>query len=257
MTNYVYDLSDQECKALTEHFLDTKRLGCSRFACFTLEGTDPFANIARQVEREVFEDSWGNDSATMQREFGPYDESSVFFMAVDTRDRAPVGVVRMIRNSAAGLKTLVDLDDSVKSPIAPTAIPVAEVMRHHGIDDLDRCWDGASAAIPRRYRSRMAAAHVQLLRVMALAAMRENIQHFVAVLDAPVVRAAREVLGLPLVPLVDTPPFTHMDAPDNQAVYAHVPSLLTTAQRRNRKVGQKIRDCFAANTLPVGQFATT
>lgn len=256
MTDYVYDLSDLERNALTAQFLSTKRLGCNRFACFALESTDPFANIARQLEREVFEDAWGNDPATMKREYGPYDESSVFFMVVDTHDRVPAGVVRMIRNSSAGLKTIVDLDDCVKSPIAPTVIGVADVMRHHRIDDLDRCWDGATAAIPRRYRRRMTAVHVHIFRVMALAAMRENIQHFVAVLDAPVVKAARDVLGLPLVPLVDTPPFTHMDAPDNQAVYAHVPSLLMTAQRRNRKVGQKIRDCFASNTHSVEQFAT-
>jgi hypothetical protein len=83
------------------------------------------------------------------------------------------------------------------------------------------------------------------MRLMAIAAMRENIEHFVAVLDAPVVRVARDVLGLPLVPLANTPPFTHMDAQNNQAVYAYVPSLLGIDQRRNRRVGQKIRDCLA------------
>ncbi|TPG33040.1 hypothetical protein [Mycolicibacterium hodleri] len=250
MTDYVYDMSDPERDALTQHFLSTKNLGCSRFACFAVEGTDPFANIARQLEREVFEQSWGNDAATMKKEYGPYDEASVFFMAVDTQDGVPAGVVRMIRNSPAGLKTIVDLDDCIKSPIAPIAIPIGDVMQHHAIDDLDRCWDGATAAVPRKYRRRLATAHVQILRVMALAAMRENVQHFVSVLDAPVVRAARDVLGLPLVPLVDTPPFTHMDAPNNQAVYAHVPTLLGLSQRRNRKVSQKIRDCFSANTIP-------
>jgi hypothetical protein len=256
VTEYVYDMSDPERDALTAQFLSTKKLGCGRFACFALESTDPFANIARQLEREVFEDSWGNDSAMMKKEYGPYDESSVFFMVVDTHDKVPAGVLRMIRNSSAGLKTIVDLDDSIKSPIAPTVIPVADVMRHHGIDDLDRCWDGATAAIPRRYRRRLGATHVQIMRIVALAAMRENIQHFVAVLDAPVVRAARDVLGLPLAPLAGTPPFTHMDAPNNQAVYAHVPSLLGIAQRRNRKVGQKIRDCFAEKTMPtLEQFA--
>ncbi|MDX1891464.1 hypothetical protein [Mycolicibacterium sp. 050158] len=256
MTEYVYDLSDPERDALTEQFLGTKKLGCNRFACFTIEGDDPFANIARQVEREVFEDSWGNDSATMKREYGPYDDSSVFFMAVDTHAGVPAGVLRMIRNSSAGLKTIVDLDDCAKSPIAPTAIAAADVMRHHGIEDLDRCWDGATAAIPRKYRRKLAATHVQIMRIVALAAMRENIEHFVSVLDAPVVRAARDVLGLPLVPLAGTPPFTHMDAPNNQAVYAHVPSLLRIAQRRNRKVGQKIRDCFGEKTMPgMDQFA--
>lgn len=256
MTDYVYDMSDSERDALTADLLRTKKLGCGRFACFTVEGGDPFANIARQVEREVFEDSWGNDSATMKREYGPYDDSSVFFLAVDTHAGVPAGALRMIRNSSVGLKTIVDLDDGLKSPIAPTPIAAADVMRHHGIDDLDRCWDGATAAIPRRYRRKLAATHVQIMRIVALAAMRENIEHFVAVLDAPVVRAARDVLGLPLAPLAGTPPFTHMDAPNNQAVYAHVPSLLRVAQRRNRKVGNRIQECFGDQAMPgVERFA--
>jgi hypothetical protein len=256
VTDYVYDMSDPERDALTEHFLSTKKLGCNRFACFALEGTDPFANIARQIEREVFEDSWGNDSAMMKREYGPYDDSSVFFMAVDTHERVPAGVLRMIRNSSVGLKTIVDLDDCIKSPIAPTVIRADDVMRHHGIEDLDHCWDAATAAIPRKYRRRLAATHVQIMRIVALAAMRENIEHFVAVLDEPVVKTARDVLGLPLTPLAGTPPFTHMDAPNNQAIYAHIPTLLRLGQRRNRKVGQKIRDCFAEKTMPsLEQFA--
>ncbi len=43
MTEYVYDMSDPERDALTEHFLSTKKLGCSRFACFAVESTDVFA----------------------------------------------------------------------------------------------------------------------------------------------------------------------------------------------------------------------
>lgn len=248
---YVYDLSDFERDALTRDFLGAITPPTdARIACFQIEGTDPFANVARQIEREVFEDTWGNDSATMKQEYGPYDESSVFFLAVDTEAQVPAGVLRMIRNSPAGLKTLVDLDDCIKSPIAPIPIPVDDAMRHHGIDDLDTCWDGATAAVPRRYRSKLPAVYLQIMRVVSAAAIRENIQHFVAVLDAPVFRAAREVLGLPLVPLAGTPAFTHMDAPNNQAVYAHVSSLLRVAVRRNRKVGQKIRDCFAERSYP-------
>ena len=241
---YVYDLSDAERNALTRDFLATQGQICGRFACFELDGTDPFANIARQIEREVFQDSWGNDCVTMKEEYGPYDESSVFFLVIDMQDKVPAGVLRMIRNSPAGLKTIVDLDDSVKSPIAPIAIPVDHVMQCHGIDDLDRCWDGATAAVPRRYRRKLAAIHLQIMRVVACAAMRDDIQHFVAVLDASVFKAARDVLGLPLAPLANTPPFTHMNAPNNRAVYAHVPSLLGIAVDQNRKVGHKIRECF-------------
>jgi hypothetical protein len=248
---YSYDLSDAERDELTREFLGTRALFCrDRFACFQIEGTDRFADIARQLEREVFQESWGNDAATMKNEYGPYDESSVFFLVIDTKARVPAGVLRMIRNSRAGLKTIVDLDDAVKSPIAPVAIPTDDVMRHHRIDDLDRCWDGATAAVPRRYRRKLVGVHLQVMRVVGAAAVRENIQHFVAVLDAPVFRAARDVLGLPLEPLAGTPPFTHMDAPDNQAVYAHVASLLGSTAAGNRKVGQKVRECFGDRSFP-------
>jgi hypothetical protein len=249
---HVYDLSAAETNELTREFLSTRSTEpTERFVCFEMEGTDRFANIPRQLEREVFEDSWGNDAATMRNEYGPYDESSLFFVAIDTRAFAPAGVLRMIRNSSAGLKTLVDLDNSAKSPIAPIAIPVDDVLRFHGIEDLDRCWDGATAAIPPRYRRRMATMHVQIMAAWSAAAMRENIEHFVAVLDAPVFRAARDLLGLPLVPLAGTPPFTHMDAPNNQAVYAHILSTLAVAAQGNRKVGDKLRDCFSVSRVPV------
>lgn len=246
-----YGLSDSDRDALTREFLGTKEIATGdRFVCFEVDGTDPHADIARQLEREVFQDSWGNDAATMKQEYGPYDESSVFFLAIDRQAQQPAGVLRMIRNSPAGLKTIVDLDCTVKSPIAPVAIPASDVMRHHGIDDLDRCWDGATAAVPRRYRRKLSAIHLQIMGVVVAAAIRENIQHFVAVLDAPVFRAAEQILGLPVVPLAGTPPFTHMDAPDNQAVYAHVTTLLNAMLGGNRKLGQKLRTCVAGRDFP-------
>ncbi len=246
-----YGLSDCDRDALTREFLGTRTIATrDRFVCFEVDGTDPHADIARQLEREVFQQSWGNDAATMKQEYGPYDESSVFFLAIDTQAQQPAGVLRMIRNSPAGLKTIVDLDCCIKSPIAPIAIPAGDVMRHHGIDDLDRCWDGATAAVPRRYRRKLSAIHLQIMGVVAAAAIRDDIQHFVAVLDAPVFRAAEQILGLPVVPLAGTPPFTHMDAPDNQAVYVHVATLLNAIMGGNRKLGQKVRACFGEQSIP-------
>ena len=59
-----------------------------------------------------------------------------------------------------------------------------------------------------------------------------------------------QILGLPVVPLAGTPPFTHMDAPDNQAVYAHVATLLNAIMGGNRKLGQKVRACFGERSIP-------
>jgi hypothetical protein len=235
---------------MTRHLLATRRPPCGeRFVCYEIDGSDPYSDIARQLEREVFFESWGNDAAQMAREYGPYEQASLFFLAVDTEANAPAGALRMIRNSSAGLKTVVDLDDREKSPIAPVAVPAAVVQAHHGIDDFDACWDGATAAVPRRYRRKSPTIHMQVMLTVFAAAMRDGVEHFVAVLDAPVVKTARDVLGLPLVPLAGTPPFTHMDAPDNQAVYAHIPSLLKIAAEGNRRVGQKLRDCARRNDI--------
>ncbi len=109
------------------------------------------------------------------------------------------------------------------------------------------------AAVPRRYRRKSPTIHMQVMLTVFGAVMREGIEHFVAVLDAPVVKTARDVLGLPLVALAGTPPFTHMDAPDNQAVYSHIPSLLRIAADGNRRVGQKIRDCARKSDFDVFQ----
>jgi hypothetical protein len=239
----VYDLTESETNELTREFLRTKTISTpDRFVCFQIEGSDPFANIARQIEREVFAEAFGNDSVTMAREYGPYEESSVFFLAVDTHAEVPAGVLRMIRNSPAGLKTLIDLEDRTKTPITVNA---ADVLRYHGIDHLDRCWDGATSAVRRRYRRCVATIHVQLLRAWHGAALRENVEHFVSILDARVFKIVRDYFGVPLVPLADTSPFTYLGAPNSQAVYARVTSSLPNWAGANRKVGQRIRDSFA------------
>lgn len=251
-SQYRYDLSDSQRDALTREFLSTQTCTTTsstrdRFVCFEIEGTDPFSNIARQLEREVFQASFGNDPVMLTGEYASYEESSLFFLAVDTEKRVPAGAMRMIRNSDAGLKTLVDLADSDRTP---RPVRTADVTRHHGIDELDRCWDGASAAVPRRYRRSLAAIHRQTLFTWYTAAVRENVEHFVSILDAPVYMIVRRIFGLPVVPLAGTPPFTYMGGLNHQAVYAHLPTTLTVAARGNRKLGQKIQHCFAEKTFP-------
>ncbi len=245
---YAYDLSAAQTELLTQRLLRTSARECSdRFACFEIEGTDPLSDIGRQVEREVFQDSFGNDPEMLANEYRPYEDSSVFFLAVDTAGAVPAGVMRMIRHSAAGHKTLIDMQDPTRTP---TPVRIDEVMRCHGID-LDKCWDGASACVRRPFRRRLATIHVQLARAWYGAAKRENIEHLVSILDAPVYRMTHDFLRVPLVPLVGTPPFTYMDAPDHQAVYCHIPTALAFADGLNRRLGQRVRDCVEERN-PVG-----
>lgn len=246
----VYDLSDAQTNALTREFLGTEAVSLTpttsssddRFVCFEIDGNDPFANIGRQVEREVFEAAFGNDPVIMASEYGPYDESSTFFVSIDTHTGGPAGVLRIIRNSPAGLKTLNDLEDPTK---IPTPVPVADVMRWHGIESLDTCWDGGSAAIRHQYRHRVATVHAQLLRAWLVAAIHNEIEHIVSILDGRVFRVVRDTMGVPLVALAGTPPFDYLGAPNSQAVYSQIPATPPSWVAKNRKVGQKIRDCYA------------
>jgi hypothetical protein len=252
---YVYDLPESATGKLTHEFLSTKTIATpespsDRFRCFEIEGSDPFANIARQVERATFEDAFGNDPVCMTNEYGPYEESSLFFLAIDTQLRTPAGALRVIRNSPAGLKTLVDMEDSTKTP---TAVPTAEVMRHHGIDDLNRCWDGATAANRPQYRRRLTTIHVKLLGACYAAAIRENITHYVSIQDAPVYRLVRRFLGSHVVPLANTPPFTYMNAPNSQAVYSRIfssPSSPDALRGVNRRLSEKFREFSGDSSVP-------
>lgn len=242
-----YNLSDFQRDELTREFLSTKTYSTrDRFACFEIEGGEPFSNIARQMEREVFQESFGNDAVMLAAEYKPYENSSLFFLAVDTEKKVPAGAMRMIRNSSAGLKTLVDLADSATTPVP---VRTDDVRRHHGIEELDRCWDGATATVPRRYRRSLAAIHLQTLFAWYAAAVHENVEHFVSILDAPVYMVVQRTFGLPIVPLADTPPFSYMGS-ECQAVYAHVPTTLTIAADGNRKLSQKVQHCFAQKTFP-------
>ncbi|MEV6492122.1 hypothetical protein AB0M20_26405, partial [Actinoplanes sp. NPDC051633] len=50
--------------------------GTGRYACFVTGPDGPLADVARAVEREVFQDTFGNDTAVMTAEYGPYEQQS-------------------------------------------------------------------------------------------------------------------------------------------------------------------------------------
>lgn len=63
---------------------------------------------AERVEREVFLSEFGNTPDELAVEYGPYRESSDFLLSV-CPDGSVAGVVRAVRPSPAGLKSLNDL----------------------------------------------------------------------------------------------------------------------------------------------------
>jgi hypothetical protein len=126
-----YDLSDEDITALTETLIASKPFATDdRVVCYRVSGRSQFSDIGRHLERRVFEETFpGNDAAFMAREYGPYEEASIFFLSVDRAKQRTIGVLRAIRSSPAGLKTLNDL----AQPESPVNLAADQVVTHHNI----------------------------------------------------------------------------------------------------------------------------
>lgn len=221
-----YDLTFEEASQLTQQLVNERPPnGDDRHVCYRL-GDDEYANIGRYVEREVFEAHFGNDSEEMQTEYGPYEQNSTFFLTVDREKMIPTGVLRVIKNSPVGLKTLNDLE-----AIDPQ-FSIEDTKQFHKIDDLDECWDIGTVAVLPEYRSAQGAISVQLYRGMYVSAMKEDVQHFVSIIDSAPLSKLTDYLGIPFVPLNDSQPFSYLGSESSQAVYGHVPDFYNKMNRR-------------------------
>jgi hypothetical protein len=220
--NVAADLSEQ---LLTLH----PPTSSHRFVCYSLSGTGRFADLGRTVELDVFGAVFGSDRAEMDREYGPYEDASRFFVVMDQRRRQPAGVLRVIGNSATGLKTLNDIAGE------PLRISPAEVQEQHGIADLDHCWDVGTLAVLPEYR-RIGGRTVSLLlyRALYLHAGRHGIDHVVTIMD----RHAHRVLlalGVPFVPICGSEPFDYLGTLCTP-LYGYVPDLPASVQARSRRL---------------------
>ena len=221
--NVAADLAEQ---LLTLHPPTSSR----RFVCYPLPGTGRFADLGREVELEVFGAVFGDTPAKLEAEYGPYDRASRFFVVMDQRRRRAAGVLRVIQNSAAGLKTLRDI-------AGPLGLPEAAVRARHGIGDLDRCWDVGTLAVRPEYRrsaTRGRTVSLLLYRALYVHALRTGVEHFVTAMD----RHAHRVLltlGVPFVPVCDSGPFDYMGSPCT-ALYGHVPEFRARVEAHYRRL---------------------
>lgn len=225
-----YQLPRETIKQLTSDFLRTKELPDEeRFVCFRVSGDHPVADAARNLEREVFEEVFdGNDAAFMDREYGPYESASTFFVSFDRETEMPAGVLRVMWNSDAGLKTINDL----ARPDMPINLTQDEIQRFHGIDDLDTCWDGGTVAVSKELQKNGMGVSMQLYRAMYRTAIENDIEHFILVIDEKLLPVLTDHLHIPFVPLCDTPKFSYLGSEASQAVYGHFPEFRPIIDRK-------------------------
>ncbi|HVN50080.1 MAG TPA: hypothetical protein VMT43_01540, partial [Acidimicrobiales bacterium] len=80
------------------------------FGVYVLDADQPEAELARAVEREVLDEFFTNSPELLEREYGPYESASTFLCVVDHEQRAPAGMIRIIRPGDAGLKSVHDIE---------------------------------------------------------------------------------------------------------------------------------------------------
>lgn len=227
-----YDLSpDEMLERTAQLLLEREPVGNDRFVCYMLDGRDkkdgPFLDIARSIEREVFERHFeGNDAEGMIREYSPYEAQSVFFMTVDTETGQPAGAIRIIRNGAAGFKTLEDLasPEFKNDPSYPN-----RVYEHYGITDKNACWDVATAAVRQGYGGGEVSS--QLYRGMWIESQREGIEHFFSVIDRKPYELM-QFLGFPFETLYETDWTEYVGSAASLPVHGDAPAFDESVRRQ-------------------------
>jgi hypothetical protein len=216
-------LNDQVERLVREH----PAAGSGRFAAYRIRGTSSYSDIARSIECEVFQRFFGNTPHDLHASYGPYDAHSHFLLAVDRETNQPAGTLRVIENSALGLKSLNDIRE------APLELTLQNVLDYHGIDNLASCWDVGTLAVRKPYRGEDNAHFVgtMLYGLFHASACAEGIQHAVAILDGHAYRQLTEMLAVPFETIAGTAPFEYLGAKGSRAAYLRIRKVVPAVER--------------------------
>ncbi|KAH8823450.1 hypothetical protein DL96DRAFT_274436 [Flagelloscypha sp. PMI_526] len=232
-----YTLTSKELDTLSHHLLHSRPPKTSdQFVCYLLEDIDEVSNLGRYVEKEVFADMFGSTDATMIESLGVYEHASLFFVVLDTVRCRPAGVLRIVKNSSAGLPTLND---------APKYIGVTLDMfqEHHKVEGLDTVWDLSTAAVSKEYRrvEKNLVGHM-LFRAVEVRAAYEGVEHYVAIVDKHAKRAFAP-LGWVSDPIAGSRPVEYEGSTESTFNYRH----RITAARHVAENVERVKNQFKSS----------
>ena len=137
---YVYDIDDEARTSLTGQMFSTHPSPDSEhgYACHVVHGTSEWSNLGRWLELSSFGPTLGDTADDFEREYGRYEDRSLFLIV--SRNEVPLGVVRLIRGTTDGNKTVDDL---------ASLFPVEKTTLMSAVTDgpFDNVWDIGTAGI--------------------------------------------------------------------------------------------------------------
>jgi hypothetical protein len=202
-----YDLSESEMRMRAEAALFGYPAG-GPFIALAVRHDDLLADVARTVERKVFEESFALDAALMTAEYTAYEQDSLFFLVLDRRTLLPAGAARVIDG---GGKTLDDAPGMI-------GVDLSTIVATHDMFD-GKIWDFATLAVLPEYRGGKSTMVSSLLyRAFLNGGRRAGVRHVVAMLDS---RAHRGIamIGAPFEPMAGSEPFDYLGSPSTSALY--------------------------------------
>ncbi len=180
------------------------------FGLYFASSLGDWGPLARFVEREVFALRFGNDADVMDREYGPYEESSFFVLVVDHRRAEPVGEFRVIEASPVGFKTLTDIE---REPGWGSTLDDF-VTQHRPAGDLSHVIDAATLAVRAEWSASRtgALASIALYGGLFRACIAIRAELLVTAIDEAVADMVRW-LKIPIEPLCDLPAIEYLGSP--------------------------------------------
>jgi hypothetical protein len=203
---------------LAAELIESEGRGDTPFGLYVLTADQPFAELGRMLEREVFYEFFGNTPDLLEAEYSPYEPASIYLCVVDHLRRLPAGVIRVILPSPAGFKSLRDLEQGWGSP-------AEEVLARSKVDlDPGRTWDVATLAVHREYRGAASRGLVALgcYQGLTMLTARVRPKHYVAIMDLVALDLVQQAFYRPFTPFVGCDPRRYLDSPSSLPVYADV-----------------------------------
>lgn len=173
------DLVQEELRELTTPVVEAAGNPDEPFGVYVFTADQPESELARHVERTVFDEAFGNPAELLDAEYGAYEGSTVFYTVIDHRRRLPAGMMRIILPSALGLKTFQVIEDV-------WGVARDCVLERSGVTwDLDRAWDVTTLAVAADYRGKSTDGLISLglYQTLVRSALAGDARWLVTILD--------------------------------------------------------------------------
>ncbi|MEZ5260680.1 MAG: hypothetical protein R2755_02630 [Acidimicrobiales bacterium] len=211
------DLTQEHLKSIAYEVMMRQGSPQQPFGLYVFASQDDGAELARAVERRVFDDAYGNGPAVMSSEYAPYEFSSLFTCIIDHKRLIPVAATRLIGPGGLGWKTMDDLARIWGVP-GPIALHAAGLKA-----DPTRLWDCATLAVEPAYRK---AFLVQAtIGSMGVVTGTVGTEIALALMDTKALRVVQHLCGRPFSALAGFEARQYLDSPATLPVWTDVPAF--------------------------------